>query len=150
MTAQGSTDVNVAIDDVVNHPKHYNTHPSGIECVEYLELLPGNLAHVCVYVWRHEHKGRPIEDLEKALWFLRREVRRSLSEQQEATKFLQIVDRYQPGVRAEERLRPLQPFIEQQDFVACAVEALLTYEVTQAIRIVEEHLAELKERIAPP
>jgi len=151
MTAQGSTDVNAAsADDSVNHPKHYNTHPSGIECVEYEELLPGNLAHACVYVWRHEHKGHPTEDLEKALWFLRRERQRSLTEQAEAEKFLQLTERYQPGLRAEERLRPLRQFIRDDDFVACVVETLLTYEVESAISLVEQQLAALKKKDSSP
>ena len=56
----------------VNHPKHYNT--GKIEVIEAIEewemgFCDGN---VIKYVARHKHKGRPIEDLKKAKWYLER------------------------------------------------------------------------------
>jgi hypothetical protein len=56
----------------VNHPKHYNS--GKIEVIEYLkdqgiaeDFCIGN---VIKYVSRHKHKGKPLEDLEKAKWYL--------------------------------------------------------------------------------
>jgi len=61
--------------DMVNHPPHYNGHPSGIECIEVTEQLPFNLGNAFKYVFRHRAKnGR--EDLLKAEWYLRRELDR--------------------------------------------------------------------------
>lgn len=61
--------------DMVNHPPHYNGHPSGLECIEVTELLPFNLGNAFKYVFRHRSKnGR--EDLEKARWYLNRELER--------------------------------------------------------------------------
>jgi hypothetical protein len=141
MTAQVSTDVNGALGDAVRHPKHYNSHPSGIECVEFSELLPGNLAHVCVYVWRHAHKGRPIEDLEKALWFLERELRRTRTEHDEESAHLKSPV---PAARIDERLRRLMPFVRDGEFVAVAVNHLLHYHLTEAQTCITHELAMLR------
>jgi hypothetical protein len=56
----------------VNHPKHYNT--GKIEVIDAIEewemgFCDGN---VIKYVARHKHKGKPIEDLKKAKWYLER------------------------------------------------------------------------------
>jgi hypothetical protein len=70
---QQALDVNALIDgDVdVNHPQHYTAHPSGIEVIEITRLLPGNLSNAVKYVCRHKNKGRPVQDLQKAGWYLR-------------------------------------------------------------------------------
>lgn len=62
--------------DPVNRPAHYLLHPSRVECIDISEWLGGNLAQAFQYVWRHPHKGRPVEDLRKAQWYLRREIGR--------------------------------------------------------------------------
>ena len=64
-------------NDNVNSPAHYRQ--GGIECIEaikasmseegFRDYLKGN---VMKYIWRYEHKGRVIEDIEKALWYLNR------------------------------------------------------------------------------
>ena len=62
--------------DMVNHPPHYNGHPSGVECIQVTERLPFNLGNAFKYVFRHKAKnGR--EDLEKASWYLNRELERT-------------------------------------------------------------------------
>lgn len=62
--------------DVINHPEHYTSHKSGIECIDVTENFNFCLGNVLKYVWRADHKGQPIEDLEKALWYLKREIER--------------------------------------------------------------------------
>ena len=32
-------------DDAVNHPKHYNGHPSGVECITVVEHLTFNVGN---------------------------------------------------------------------------------------------------------
>jgi hypothetical protein len=60
----------------VDHPTHYNT--GTIETIEFLESL--NVAEdFCVgnaikYLSRYKHKGKPLEDLEKALWYVERAI----------------------------------------------------------------------------
>lgn len=61
----------------VNHPSHYNSHPSGIECIQVVEWMGFNLGNAVKYIWRADHKSEsPIEDLEKAVWYLQREIER--------------------------------------------------------------------------
>jgi len=60
----------------VDHPSHYNAHPSGVECIVVAEAFGFNLGNVIKYVWRAEEKGAPIEDLKKARWYLDREIAR--------------------------------------------------------------------------
>ena len=52
-------------NDIVK-PYHYTWHPSGYECREVNEHLCGNLAAAFKYVYRHNHKGRPVKDIRKA------------------------------------------------------------------------------------
>jgi len=59
--------------DPVQRPAHYNIHPSGVECIEIAEQLGFNLGNAYKYVFRHRHKGKAQEDLQKALWYLKRE-----------------------------------------------------------------------------
>ena len=63
--------------DVVNSPPHYKT--GGIEAIEGIEASMAPEAYagylkgsVTKYLWRYEKKGKPLEDLRKARWFLDR------------------------------------------------------------------------------
>ena len=60
--------------DTVNHPPHYTAHPSGVECITVTEHMSFNLGNVVKYIWRADLKGSTIEDLEKARWYLNREI----------------------------------------------------------------------------
>lgn len=61
--------------DAVNHPDHYKGDK--IECIEYLKdnmpyeaflgYLEGNSKK---YLHRWRRKGKPVEDLKKAIWYL--------------------------------------------------------------------------------
>lgn len=66
----------VVLTDAVNHPAHYTAHPSGVECITVAEHFGFNLGNTIKYIWRAEEKGAPIEDLEKARWYLSREIDR--------------------------------------------------------------------------
>lgn len=60
------------MNDPVNHPAHYTSHPSGVEVIqitEHMSFLEGN---VIKYVMRADHKGNKLEDLRKARWYLDR------------------------------------------------------------------------------
>lgn len=57
--------------DVVNKPKHYNDHPSGIQCIEITRHMCFNLGNAFKYVFRAGSKGNYVEDLKKARWYLK-------------------------------------------------------------------------------
>jgi hypothetical protein len=65
-------------DDPVNHPKHYTTHPAGIECIDVVEHMTFNLGNAVKYVWRAGLKPETtaITDLQKARWYVDREIAR--------------------------------------------------------------------------
>lgn len=63
------------IMDNVNRPTHYNT--GNIECIEAIEesmssvAFKGYLKGNCMkYLWRYDYKGKQVEDLQKAGWYL--------------------------------------------------------------------------------
>lgn len=66
----------MAKDDPVNHPPHYTGHPSGIECIQVTEHMGFNLGNAVKHIWRCDLKGNGTEDLEKAEWYIRREIMR--------------------------------------------------------------------------
>jgi hypothetical protein len=59
----------------VNHPDHYN-QIHGIECIDVIEQMPFNTGNAMKYLWRYLDKGEPITDLEKAIWYIQREIDR--------------------------------------------------------------------------
>jgi hypothetical protein len=61
--------------DNVNHPKHYNSHPSGVECIIVTEHMNFNVGNAMKYLWRTDHKNG-LEDLKKARWYIDREIQR--------------------------------------------------------------------------
>ena len=64
-------------EDMVGAPRHYNT--GNIECIEAIEesmssvAFKGYLKGNCMkYLWRYDYKGKQVEDLQKAQWYLQR------------------------------------------------------------------------------
>lgn len=62
--------------DPINHPKHYTSHPSGVETIEICRHMGFALGNVIKYVMRAPFKGRELEDLRKAKWYLEDEIAR--------------------------------------------------------------------------
>jgi hypothetical protein len=60
--------------DLVNNPEHYQAN--GIETIEVIEgyNLNFNLGNVIKYILRSDKKGNNKQDLEKAQWYLKREI----------------------------------------------------------------------------
>ena len=61
--------------DNVNHPSHYETN--GIECIDAMVASQGAecvmnycLCNAFKYIWRCQHKGKSVEDIQKAVWYL--------------------------------------------------------------------------------
>lgn len=61
--------------DTVNHPPHYTA--GTIEVIEAIEdwNLDFHLGNVVKYIARSAHKGKQLEDLRKAAWYLERKIR---------------------------------------------------------------------------
>lgn len=74
--------------DQVNNPEHYNSHPSGIECIEVTRHMNFNLGNAIKYIWRAGLKDDYVEDLEKAIWYLNDEIFR-VSNDSEIEDFLE-------------------------------------------------------------
>ena len=70
--------------DSVNHPAHYNSHPSGIECIEIARHHNFNIGNTIKYLWRAglkseegmEDTDKQVEDLNKAIWYIQDEIKR--------------------------------------------------------------------------
>ena len=62
--------------DLVNNPPHYTSHPSGVECIQITEHVNFNLGNCLKYVWRASLKGKQVEDLKKAEFYIKREIAR--------------------------------------------------------------------------
>ena len=61
-------------DDLVNKPAHYNK--GGIECIDTIKAATGDQfsaylqGNAMKYLYRHRYKDNPVQDLEKAIWYI--------------------------------------------------------------------------------
>lgn len=62
----------------INKAKHYNSHPSGVECIDVAQHHNFNIGSVLKYIWRCGLKDTetPIKDLKKAEYYIKREIAR--------------------------------------------------------------------------
>jgi len=71
-------------NDQVNHPSHYTSDPSGVECIEITRHRNFNIGNAIKYLWRaglkHEEGlediDKQIEDLKKSIWYINDEIKR--------------------------------------------------------------------------
>lgn len=65
------------MSDPINHPPHYTGHPSGVECIDITEWMTFSAGNAIKYIWRAGLKtDDPIPDLQKARWYVDREIDR--------------------------------------------------------------------------
>ncbi len=66
------------MSDKVNHPKHYTSDPSGIECITIARHRSFNIGSAMKYLWRNGLKDNEssIDDLKKAIWYIQDEINR--------------------------------------------------------------------------
>lgn len=70
--------------DRVNHPQHYTSDPSGVECIDITRWRNFNIGNAMKYLWRaglkdsasHSGIGKHIEDLKKSIWYIEDEIQR--------------------------------------------------------------------------
>lgn len=69
-------------NDRVNHPSHFTSHPSGIECIVITEHHNFCIGNAIKYLWRAGLKdgADEVEDLQKAVWYIQREIERKTKE----------------------------------------------------------------------
>lgn len=68
--------------EMVNHPRHYNSHPSGIECIDIVRHHNFNIGNAIKYLWRcgvkteegMDIQDKAIEDLQKAIFYIQDEI----------------------------------------------------------------------------
>lgn len=65
-------------NDPVNHPSHYISDPSGIECIQITRHRNFNIGNAIKYLWRAGLKdgNSDIQDLQKAVWYIQDEIKR--------------------------------------------------------------------------
>jgi hypothetical protein len=66
----------IGMSEAVNHPSHYGGADNPYEAIKVIEAwgLGFNLGNTVKYIARAEHKGATLQDLEKARWYLDREI----------------------------------------------------------------------------
>jgi hypothetical protein len=64
--------------DMVNHPKHYTSDPSGVECIQVVRHRNYNIGNAIKYLWRAglKNEDKHIEDLKKAIFYINDEIKR--------------------------------------------------------------------------
>ena len=62
------------MSELVDHPDHYKV--GGIETIDFIDAknLNYNMGNAVKYISRAEHKGNKKQDLQKALWYIKREL----------------------------------------------------------------------------
>lgn len=86
--------------DSVNHPSHYTSDPSGIECIEIAKYRDFCIGNAIKYLWRaglkHDHNesatAKEIEDLQKAVWYINQKIS-MLQESQGGTRIPSLPER---------------------------------------------------------
>ena len=65
------------IDDEVNQPSHYTSHPSGIECIEITRHHDFAIGNAIKYLWRAglKNSDNEVQDLEKAVWYIQDKIK---------------------------------------------------------------------------
>lgn len=65
-------------NDAVEHPSHYTSDPSGVECIAITRHRNFNVGNAFKYLWRAGLKddAKQVEDLRKAVWYINDEIER--------------------------------------------------------------------------
>lgn len=69
-------------NDSVNHPSHYTSDPSGVECIDITKHRDFCIGNAIKYLWRaglkqdegKSAKEKEVEDLEKAIWYIKQKI----------------------------------------------------------------------------
>jgi hypothetical protein len=72
-----SDNLHITVDQV-NHPMHYTSDPSGVECLQITRHRNFNVGNAFKYLWRAglKDESKTIQDLEKAIFYIQDEIKR--------------------------------------------------------------------------
>ena len=130
-------DLRTGEPDMVNHPPHYGAGRFGVECIEFTRLMPFCTGNAFKYVFRCEHKGKTVQDLEKA-----RVYAYWAKENFESSTL--------PGRRREVQtlyFRHLHPLIGPDDWQASILGHIVFEEWDEAIILIDQWIALAKESV---
>lgn len=68
----------------VEHPAHYNQYP--VEVIDLVEEMSFNGGNAVKYITRAPFKGKELEDLDKALYYIKKEIKRIKRKQKKEAK----------------------------------------------------------------
>lgn len=92
------------MSDEVNHPSHYTSHPSGVECIDITRHMTFNIGNALKYLWRaglkseatKTQKEKHIQDLQKAAWYINDEISKLKGEIENGDQTELALDEKQP------------------------------------------------------
>lgn len=86
--------------DNVNHPKHYLSAALTLEPIELTARLNSCLGQALQYVCRAPYKGNEVEDLEKAVFYLKKQIdiEPYFTIPYQSTPYIQIFMRHSKGL----------------------------------------------------
>ena len=86
-----------SIDDSIHHPKHYTSDDCGVEAIEITSLLPACISNAVKYVWRCGKKDEDLQELKKALWYIKYSIDNGLptfvDELSDSLEFQELVEK---------------------------------------------------------
>lgn len=62
--------------DNIDHPAHYTGRDIGYECIDIAQHQNFCTGNAIKYLWRYPYKGKPLEDLKKARWYVHRAMKK--------------------------------------------------------------------------
>lgn len=124
------------MSDPVNHPRHYNVHPSGLEAIEICEHLSFCLGNAVKYVWRAGEKGDRLEDLKKAEWYLIRQMMLDGPIDEEHARARRVRAFWGPAL--QDKLRLI--WQESPDFLGKFIWFLATHSLANALLVVQNEI----------
>lgn len=100
------------MSDSVDHPTHYTSHTSGVECVDIAEHLGFNLGNALKYLWRAGLKDAEDVDVRKAVWYLKRALRSGYDVQNVYYETHRFTERVMSVAETNWRLRAMLQWID--------------------------------------
>jgi hypothetical protein len=75
---QATKDLGQEKEDLVNHPPHYTSHPSGVEAIQITRHYDFAVGNAIKYLWRaglkkdqsKKDRDKEVEDLKKAVFYI--------------------------------------------------------------------------------
>ncbi len=123
------SNISIEKEETVNHPKHYNKHPSGIECIDLVEWFSFNFGNGIKYLWRAGLKPNTdrVEDYAKARFYLDREINKRLSIWLQVKKFIRSYFLVQQKSISEQEIIDMCKKVIVSDPSSCLAAVLFAY-----------------------